>query len=898
MAPAKPWLCSAILQKLSRQVGAAARMAQKAIGRAEPSNHFDGLFARIDCLLISLRDLVSELESDTSAPPPPAVTVASSSADSDHDAIGMSPSDEAQLGRLADDRLECIRPFLLTQLRQAASDSEIARQSSRRERVLRNVASHPRKGSDQVLISSLSDAELRKLQRGHRSKKLSAEPPGLSGNGHSPRESDDTFCRRFRAALEIVGDIHEPGGDGVRQGDATTPCDSAGGIGAAQAAFIAGMVAETLLEKFPPANAKQDCDNFDALHKHLTHVTAQLTGFAERENLAKLPDTIDALHETLKGIASSDQTGIVINAFSEHIAAIRGRLEGMAYSLQTAFEQQSQQMQLVVSDAVQQSLHMHFNLAKAPCASVVEQGSQSDELCILHVGTQTSVAEGDVSHSGANDTVDAGMFSGHAHCTDTASLSSIVSHAAELSLATAPSTPAASSLDSIAPASGMVSSSADRWCDTCDADDCQQVDCLLNVSKTVVKSMDTAHKEQGHCAVKRIDVIKSGLQETKDRTDSDQAPGAQATQGTTTGQLLGLGTPLGTPSPSGYRVVDSHGMAAGSICTAAPALHSALLSAGMSCTTPTATDNHDTRFQDPRCDRKPCPTSEVASSSGLSGVTCINSSNGAVSCLQAVVVCKAREWPLLQPCDEDQGRYSRTISQEDRKASAPVRDRSHGPSSPSGPSPASWTPSGSQEGHALSYNCPPAKPLVSKQAAASGGGGQGAGGPAGHTKNGTSQGMNCEQAQSSLLLDLPATWVKVRPFCIYDPLVALTAPPKYEQLVPYFTVQEACFRFQAAQRIAGMLVDHPHLVHNAMPIFHRRSILLLTAKPIPEIQGLLEDLANHIIAHGASHMDDRPLLQRCINIVGHAFPDYSSICGSIRFASLQPSTYRSKKGRR
>ena len=58
----KPWLSTAVLDKLSRQIGGAVRKAQRALEHATGGRPFREIFVTADTLLVQIKNAINTLE--------------------------------------------------------------------------------------------------------------------------------------------------------------------------------------------------------------------------------------------------------------------------------------------------------------------------------------------------------------------------------------------------------------------------------------------------------------------------------------------------------------------------------------------------------------------------------------------------------------------------------------------------------------------------------------------------------------------------------------------------------------------------------------------------------------------------------------------------------------------
>eukprot|EP00930_Biecheleria_cincta_P041984 TRINITY_DN28870_c0_g1_i1.p1 TRINITY_DN28870_c0_g1~~TRINITY_DN28870_c0_g1_i1.p1 ORF type:complete len:637 (+),score=91.10 TRINITY_DN28870_c0_g1_i1:144-2054(+) len=177
----KPWLVASILHKLSRQVGGAARVAQRSIARIEGWHAYLAIFSASDQLLLAIQEAIGVLESQDltveHSGPLPTSDVSHDVSQADVPDAAPSPPQscsesseptEELLASLVEDRLACVGPVLEAQLRNALGKC-IAR-IDHRIVLRRNVAAHVRNDTAALQISSLSPTELRRHQRGVRKK--------------------------------------------------------------------------------------------------------------------------------------------------------------------------------------------------------------------------------------------------------------------------------------------------------------------------------------------------------------------------------------------------------------------------------------------------------------------------------------------------------------------------------------------------------------------------------------------------------------------------------------------------------------------------------------------------------------------------------------------------------
>ena len=187
---AKPWLCCIILQKFQRQVAASARIAQKHVDKAAGQKAFCELFQTADQLIADLSSVLADLDSVQRASMPdesvaaergppfaaaPAEGLSSSTAPADDLCSSSAPeavvasnelssypalASDDWIHGLADDRLSCIRPALVHDIKRAVGIETSPIPHPRTLR--RNVAAHVRGKGALLKISELDAKGLRK----------------------------------------------------------------------------------------------------------------------------------------------------------------------------------------------------------------------------------------------------------------------------------------------------------------------------------------------------------------------------------------------------------------------------------------------------------------------------------------------------------------------------------------------------------------------------------------------------------------------------------------------------------------------------------------------------------------------------------------------------------------
>eukprot|EP00930_Biecheleria_cincta_P087403 TRINITY_DN7663_c0_g1_i5.p1 TRINITY_DN7663_c0_g1~~TRINITY_DN7663_c0_g1_i5.p1 ORF type:complete len:787 (-),score=76.70 TRINITY_DN7663_c0_g1_i5:412-2772(-) len=229
MALPRPHVRFLILDKLSRQIGGAARVAQTRIQRIAGNQAHASIFSACDELLVAIKQELIHLEGGQmhyESHPKNAghdnyhasCTLSDETSEQDgsypgHFADQDGVLEQHVLQQLLEDRIGCIKPILAQQILQAAGVSSQSSSIDHAMRRRRNVAAHPRRESAQMMISQLSDQEIKRYQRGERTRSAKtfalqpAAPPGgqsacSDGHGAAPETSEEcTFNKRFNHVL-------------------------------------------------------------------------------------------------------------------------------------------------------------------------------------------------------------------------------------------------------------------------------------------------------------------------------------------------------------------------------------------------------------------------------------------------------------------------------------------------------------------------------------------------------------------------------------------------------------------------------------------------------------------------------------------------------------------------
>eukprot|EP00930_Biecheleria_cincta_P000449 TRINITY_DN10094_c1_g1_i2.p1 TRINITY_DN10094_c1_g1~~TRINITY_DN10094_c1_g1_i2.p1 ORF type:complete len:726 (-),score=96.12 TRINITY_DN10094_c1_g1_i2:116-2293(-) len=241
----RPHLRTAILDKLSRQVAGAARIAQKRIVKEfGPGNH-DLIFGLSDQLVHALgKELQSLALEGLQGYTPSACSGEQGPSDSGNSAQELSvgsdsidvqgPLDESEVNALVEDRLQCIKPFLQHEMLRATSPPDAIPPAPRVSKLTRDIAAHVRRRDAHVVVSSLNEGDLKKLQRGGRKTRTGADT----------RPHDCTFSRHFRDAQMAMENTQH----GVT-------------IDSDQLSFIAAYVAEAVQSKISGPTYCQACNS-------------------------------------------------------------------------------------------------------------------------------------------------------------------------------------------------------------------------------------------------------------------------------------------------------------------------------------------------------------------------------------------------------------------------------------------------------------------------------------------------------------------------------------------------------------------------------------------------------------------------------------------------------------
>jgi hypothetical protein len=243
---AKPFLRTAILDKLTRQIAGAARVAQKRIVKEFGSDCHRHIFGLCDQLVHALGEELRNLalegssvfahsagcESQGSADIGCA-TQEPSGASTFSEASG--PMKESEVNALVEDRLQCIKPYLQHELRRATSPPDTVPPVSRFSKLSRDVSSHVRRRDAHVVVSGLGERDLKNLQRGGRRVR----------NGTDSCTADCAFAQHFRDAQRAME--HPLHGVSIDND---------------QLSFIAAYVAEAVQNKLNGIMDSQACSSF------------------------------------------------------------------------------------------------------------------------------------------------------------------------------------------------------------------------------------------------------------------------------------------------------------------------------------------------------------------------------------------------------------------------------------------------------------------------------------------------------------------------------------------------------------------------------------------------------------------------------------------------------------
>eukprot|EP00930_Biecheleria_cincta_P022108 TRINITY_DN16194_c0_g1_i3.p1 TRINITY_DN16194_c0_g1~~TRINITY_DN16194_c0_g1_i3.p1 ORF type:complete len:566 (+),score=89.57 TRINITY_DN16194_c0_g1_i3:92-1699(+) len=235
-------------------------------------------------------------------------------------------------------RLGLVRPMLSTLV--AAGQASSRTNASGSLRAFRNFGMHADMGCGVDNLPKDS-AEAKRRVRGAR--KVSAQ-------------GDSSFNERFKQALACcsASDVDSSSGDN------SIACDSdpqgeqrqqSLPHSVDQLSFLAGLIADTVSEQLQtqvPQQVLRGCESntqlkaehldamVDGLHKHLQGVISKVSAFADRENLSRLPATIEDLHATLRNMTrqcTANETAAC------QYQAILGRLEALAVHLDARFNE-------------------------------------------------------------------------------------------------------------------------------------------------------------------------------------------------------------------------------------------------------------------------------------------------------------------------------------------------------------------------------------------------------------------------------------------------------------------------------------------------------------------------------------------------------------------------------
>ena len=179
--PSKPWLASATLHMLTRQIAGATRVAQKQLKRAGCADSYKAVFPSTDLVLLELRHATHAVDNPTfealadelsSSSAPEAISV--STAQSSNPNL----SSEDWIHGLADDRLSCIRPVLVHDIKRAVGIETSPVSHPRTLR--RNVAAHVRGKGALLKIFELDAKGLRMAQKEKLTDGSMDAPPDLA----------------------------------------------------------------------------------------------------------------------------------------------------------------------------------------------------------------------------------------------------------------------------------------------------------------------------------------------------------------------------------------------------------------------------------------------------------------------------------------------------------------------------------------------------------------------------------------------------------------------------------------------------------------------------------------------------------------------------------------------
>eukprot|EP00930_Biecheleria_cincta_P022107 TRINITY_DN16194_c0_g1_i1.p1 TRINITY_DN16194_c0_g1~~TRINITY_DN16194_c0_g1_i1.p1 ORF type:complete len:717 (+),score=103.79 TRINITY_DN16194_c0_g1_i1:92-2152(+) len=306
-------------------------------------------------------------------------------------------------------RLGLVRPMLSTLV--AAGQASSRTNASGSLRAFRNFGMHADMGCGVDNLPKDS-AEAKRRVRGAR--KVSAQ-------------GDSSFNERFKQALACcsASDVDSSSGDN------SIACDSdpqgeqrqqSLPHSVDQLSFLAGLIADTVSEQLQtqvPQQVLRGCESntqlkaehldamVDGLHKHLQGVISKVSAFADRENLSRLPATIEDLHATLRNMTrqcTANETAAC------QYQAILGRLEALAVHLDARFNE--------LAAARDTGLPLDSACEKGPwqpqpALPITESAAQTVEVHLVDAHCQTG-------HSGEDPICDKGATASAATLGDSA----------------------------------------------------------------------------------------------------------------------------------------------------------------------------------------------------------------------------------------------------------------------------------------------------------------------------------------------------------------------------------------------------------------------------------------------------------------------------------------------